>query len=378
MRIIDYLFSDPEETGWTISPIKFRRINLLVGDSGTGKSRLLNTISALANLILAEKAVGRALWKISFSLNDIVFEYELRTTANEAELNTSRVARELLVRKDKKSDVILIDRSESNFKYNGTELPKLSNTVTGINLLKEESDISPVFNGFKSVIARRFFGDELSRQFSFFAVPPEQLANIKKTNDLLRIAVAEIGFHNKVKLLSELFPEIYGQLIAIYKDAFPFVEEFKFFDISNIQSNMSFPFPASLFCFKENSVSKFISVHDISSGMQKLFLLILDVLLMRDGGVLLIDEYENSLGINAINFLPELINNINLDCQFILTSHHPYIINTIPIESWKVFHRDGVVVNVREGSEFKEKYQESSQENFIQLINDPYYVKGIK
>ena len=77
--------------------------------------------------------------------------------------------------------------------------------------------------------------------------------------------------------------------------------------------------------------------------MQKVFLLILDTILLQDAGILFIDEYENSLGISTINFFPDLIESTNQKCQFIITSHHPYIINRIPIESWKVFHRDGMM-----------------------------------
>jgi len=133
-----------------------------------------------------------------------------------------------------------------------------------------------------------------------------------------------------------------------------------------------------VFCIKEKNISQWISSRDISSGMQKIFLLILDTYLLQDSGILLIDEYENSLGINAINFLPDLINSINTKCQFIITSHHPYIINSIPIESWKVFHRNGMHVHITNGIDLKERYSNSSQEYFVQLINDPLYIGGIE
>jgi predicted ATPase len=112
--------------------------------------------------------------------------------------------------------------------------------------------------------------------------------------------------------------------------------------------------------------------------MQKLFLLILDTYLLQDGGLLLIDEYENSLGINAINFLPDLINTISQKCQFIITSHHPYIINSIPMESWKIFHREAMTIHITDGKILKERYSNSRQETFTQLINDPIYNGGIQ
>ena len=56
----------------------------------------------------------------------------------------------------------------------------------------------------------------------------------------------------------------------------------------------------------------------------------------------------------------------------------PYIINRIPIESWKVFHRDGMNVHITEGMQLKEKYSRSRQDHFVQLINDPIYNGGIQ
>ncbi len=37
--------------------------------------------------------------------------------------------------------------------------------------------------------------------------------------------------------------------------------------------------------------------------MQKVLLILTDVFILPEGGVYIIDEYENSLGLNAIDFL---------------------------------------------------------------------------
>ncbi len=112
--------------------------------------------------------------------------------------------------------------------------------------------------------------------------------------------------------------------------------------------------------------------------MQKIFLLALDIFLMPDGGIILIDEYENSLGINALNIFPDLIYDTNINCQYLISSHHPYIINRVPIEDWLVFNRKGTFVRIKSGKELKDKYSKSNQQNFIKLINDPFYTEGIE
>ena len=94
---------------------------------------------------------------------------------------------------------------------------------------------------------------------------------------------------------------------------------------------------------------------------------------MAKGSVYLIDEYENSLGVNAVNFLPGFLSEFGEDAQFLITSHHPYLINSTPMTNWSVFQRSGSKVKVQAGEELMVKYGPSKQDAFIQLINDPDY-----
>ncbi len=114
-------------------------------------------------------------------------------------------------------------------------------------------------------------------------------------------------------------------------------------------------------------------LHDLSSGMQKVLLIITDIITLPNNSIYIIDEYENSLGINAINFLPDFIISNGKDSQFITTSHHPYLINNIPVTDWQIFSRCGSTVTVKGGNELIGKYNKSKQDAFIQLMNDPAY-----
>ena len=49
-------------------------------------------------------------------------------------------------------------------------------------------------------------------------------------------------------------------------------------------------------------------------------------MLWPDGSVILIDEFENSLGVNCLDEITEDVVKESRRLQFILTSHHPYII----------------------------------------------------
>ena len=81
--------------------------------------------------------------------------------------------------------------------------------------------------------------------------------------------------------------------------------------------------------FKEIGVKDWIPVMGMSAGMYRTLIHIIELYLSADGTVILIDEFENSLGVNCIDELTtEMIGATNR-IQFIITSHHPYIINNI-------------------------------------------------
>lgn len=101
---------------------------------------------------------------------------------------------------------------------------------------------------------------------------------------------------------------------------------------------------------------------------------IAEMYLCADGTVFLIDEFENSLGINCINDLTQEMLESDRELQFIITSHHPYIINNIDFKYWKLVTRNGSIVKTREINDFIKG--QSSHDRFMQLIQLSQYKTG--
>ena len=376
MQLTRYKLSRIDENGWEFNSIALSRINLLVGDSGTGKSRLLNTIINFSKQLVSERIKYEGDWDIDFQVNGAAYKYKLVVKNSLQDINEKEIAYEELT--DSHTNKPLLKRDQDSVFWKDKEIPKLAKNISTIVMLKEEKEIREIYDGFRRIVARRFFGDELSQNFQFGAISPDIQKRFVEKKDAQVLLSEPFDFHNKMNLLKAIDPAMYSKIVDLYKKAFPYVTETSIQTLSQIFKSAPMPFEAPVFCIKEKEIANWIPVNDISSGMQKIFLLILDIFLMKDSGILLIDEYENSLGINAINFLPDLIYTISEKCQFIITSHHPYIINTIPIEDWHVFHRRGLTVTVKSGREMKEKYKTSKQEQFVQLINDPFYTGGVE
>jgi predicted ATPase len=125
---------------------------------------------------------------------------------------------------------------------------------------------------------------------------------------------------------------------------------------------------------KERGVNHWISQKYISSGMYKTLIQISECYLTAEGSVILIDEFENSLGVNCIDILSDLLSE-SRNLQFIITSHHPYIINKVGMEHWKIVTRKGGVVTAKDAKDFG--LGKSRHEAFMQLINLDEYNEGI-
>ncbi len=92
MKILEYEFKDVGEPNWTINKIIFTQLNLLVGLTASGKTRILNTIYNLFSvvqrkpviiptdqgLVQAETELKNGLWKLKLSESKKIYTYILK------------------------------------------------------------------------------------------------------------------------------------------------------------------------------------------------------------------------------------------------------------------------------------------------------------
>jgi len=120
--ITSYEFIGPEGDSWHFHQTELKQVNLLVGLSGAGKTRLLNTIFNIALFISTGEPFRRGTWKIDFTVNDKDYYWEY---IGVRESNKNYVSYELLKLKTEEEEV-LIKRKSGSFIYKGGEpLPKL-------------------------------------------------------------------------------------------------------------------------------------------------------------------------------------------------------------------------------------------------------------
>ena len=374
MRIKQVAFWD-NLLEWRFEPINFSNLALIVGVSGVGKTQILKGILRLKEIANGASLNGLA-WDITFStINDVEYQWqgEFETKKNpviipnqEDEAYHFRIVREHLSRN---GDTI-IERNSTEIKFKGNTTPKLSPFQSAVQILNQEEDILPVQQGFNKIL----YSDNFSVSFNAVFGMPQRVISIFSTSNssLDSIKSSNLPILIKIALIARCHPDIFHVIKRKFIDIFPQIEDIKVEAVEN-DDNPLFPnFPIQL---KEKSVNDWILQNNISSGMLKTLILISELYLSPEGTVILIDEFENSLGINCIDVVTDLLTE-RRNIQFILTTHHPYIINNISMEYWKIVTRKGGVVTVTDAKDLN--MGKSRHQAFTQLINLEEYNEGIR
>jgi len=360
---------------WRFEPICFSNLVLLVGVSGVGKTQILNGILNLQRIANGDSLNGLA-WDVTFSaINDVEYrwqgEFETKKVSaiipnKEDEIHQSRIVREHLFREGN----VIIERTPNEIKFKGKTTPKLSPFQSVVKILNQEEDISPVQQGFNKLI----YSDNESLVNGIYRTSIITTIQSKFFNDyrpLESVQASKMSILLKLALIARHHPDIFNKIKSKFIDVFFQVEDVK---IEIIEDNGTPPFSDFLIQIKEKSVEPWILQNNISSGMLKTLIHISELYLSPEGTVILIDEFENSLGINCIDVVTDLLVE-NRNIQFILTSHHPYIINNIGMEHWKIVTRKGGVVTVKDAKDLN--LGKSRHQAFTQLINLEEYNEGI-
>ncbi len=356
--------------GWRLEPVEFSNLNLLVGVSGAGKTKILDAILSLQKIAEGESLNGVE-WEVIFSTKDNE-EYIWRGQFNTIEksdtsfiyesgsYNQSEILTESLLLNQK----TLVERESAQIKFDGKDLPKLSAFESVIKIFKNEKLVEPVSNGFRQI---NHSDETMVSQNQIYPVPFSSLLSKYTTEE--EIINSELRTQVKLALVYRNVPQLFDDIKGEFVRVFPTVEDIKI-EPFNDYATREIPNVLKEFPFvyiKEQGVESWIEQGDISSGMYRTIIHIAELYLSPKGTLVIIDEFENSLGINCIDAVTEDLMLDQGDLQFILTSHHPYIINNIPMDYWKIVTRKGGVVTVRNAKELN--LGRSKHQAYLQLIN---------
>lgn len=372
-----------------------RRVTLLVGASGVGKTRILQALLDLKRLAKGASLDGVE-WEVEFvtapdlnyrwkgafenqgTLPDFFFDSLERKEGKDHE-RLKIIYEELYC-----NDQHIFVRNHEDILFNDVKTVRLTQHQSVIHLLKKEEILSTVYSNLLKIN----FSETVAAETSLFQSLDLTIA--EEYTSLEQIRESQLDTELKLYLAYLNAKPTFDRIRERFVEMFPSVE-----DLTSVEQisvgvlgpdwttlpPLSTPFPSHvkyvpLIQIKEKGVKHWIHKGQISSGMYRSLMHLCDLHLSANGSVFLIDEFENSLGVNCIGEVTNDLTIYQRDIQFILTSHHPYIINNIHYDNWKVITRKGGIVKTRNATEFN--LGKSKHQAFTQLINLDEYVEGVE
>lgn len=369
MKITSFAFRDPE-TGWHLSETRLDSLNLLVGGSGVGKTRILRALTFVARQANNKQNLsGSAEWTIAFEAGGSTIVWSARVGAKDGPLQIGEESPgEFKLEVLLKDGAVLVERGSETFSFEGRVLPaKLNREHSALSLLEREAAIQPIVQELNRVAVLdaktdahmfpRSFLDETLRY-----VYPDGKLDITLREGRTRYAQPTLLAY----LVNRLDPEKFSRVRSQFCDVFPVDDvDIKERELEDGQVHL-------MLRVRDRGSKHWIEEPDISDGMLRTLKLLIEVTFAAPGSVFLIDELENGMGTNC---LPEAAQSIleRTDCQFIITSHHPYVISNLPLTSWKLVSRRVSEVTVVPAHELHALEGASQRQAFWKLINSPEY-----
>ncbi|MFN9171381.1 MAG: AAA family ATPase, partial [Dolichospermum sp.] len=323
MKIQSFKFSNNKEN-WHIEEVKFESLNLLVGGSGVGKTRILKALELICDVAIGRnRNLDDLEWSINFSHLGQNYRWELQSSSlkdeeiilNVNESEQTEIVYEKLVQYDDDSELEILVRNDSDSKFNSEKLPKLKRTESAITLLSEEDLIIPVGKAFERLI----FNFETRQQLRIgLGSDPSKIPVYIENDEIQNFKEYFANFPPVVKAfyLQKFFPDVFNEIKEYYIDVFSEVNDVR------VSSERDKDGDCMLFFeIQENGLEDWIPQQRISSGMFRTLIFLVEVTAAPEESVILIDEFENSLGINCMAELTDFILDKSSDVQFILTSH---------------------------------------------------------
>lgn len=378
---------------WELEPTSFSQFNLLVGASGVGKTRILESLDQVRRAALfGAKVAPGCEWTLIFSLEKETYTWSAQTSPppldaqdiREADATIAssapdevRFIREKLERSSKE---VLVERDAESFVFLGKSLPRLNDSDSAISLLRHEAQLKPLQEAMRRFLVSRAHDSHRNIFFAFDKKATERIEARLTTLEELRRTDA-LNILSKALLLERVFPAEFAEIQAQFQAIFPQVEAVRAgtkAEFDPVQSNiLNASFDVLGVAIREKGLEGWLFQDRISSGMLRSLFHLLELALAPAGTIVLIDEFENSLGVNCLPQIADHLLQRSGELQFVITSHHPYVINNIPTHTWRVVTRRGSKVRVLTDQELPALRAGSRHDRFTLLLNLKEFEEGI-
>lgn len=352
------------ETGLKVERVDFfEDITLLVGLSGVGKTQILNAVEYSLNLAVRKDVIMRPYFvNMGIEIDGDIYEWVYKISGIEKEDILFENQEEYCIQYEKliKNGDVIFERCDEDIRVMGYDkVPQPKKDESLLSQYSEDEEFEKLISGIRKLYSVEMElavrGGIKSELFSKLKV--RVVETIRKGDNVPFKTFSHLPAAMKIYIVKHYYKDIYIKIFDAVKELFMEIE-----DIDVVEDE-----DREMYLVAIQVYGKKLLQHDISNGMLKTIYYIVELFTMSDNSLVLIDEFENGLGVNCIDLLSEILLFERKDLQFIITSHHPKIINGIEQNRWKIIDRYGSIVK----NSNSEKYGigNSQHEAYFNLIN---------
>ena len=340
---------------WTLEGFPLGNINLLVGKNATGKSRTLNIIRALGNLVAGDIKLHfkSGNYKVTFDKNGEAITYLLQ-------YEKSRVIREkLIIGSDSKLDrgrngagKIWADKEDKMMEFQAPD------TVLACVNRRDEKQ-HPFFEDlyqWGKALRHYYFGEKMGREYlaAFVKESEESQLNLKDAN-----LVVKIFAQGKKEFPQRFLEYIRSDMATIGYE----INDIKI----GMPKNVIFKGPMSQalkgLILKEEDLPGFTEQHEISQGMFRALSLVIQLNYSQLASVpscIVIDDIGEGLDYDRSTALIKLLikKAKASSVQLIMSTNDRFVMNNVPLKYWCVTQRLSNTCKVYNYENAKEKFDD--------------------
>ncbi len=352
-------------TGLKIERVVFNDdITLLVGLSGVGKTQILNAIEYSLKL-----AVNKNLrlepynTTLCFQIGEEVYVWSYRIQQDHAEDIFESKEIKYFFAYEKLQNIkgdILMQRTPDTIQVTGYDkVPTPKKDESLLVQYSEDAFVKPIISEMLKLypieIEMDVRGAIAQESFNMFKAKIKESFKENEKQPFEKFSHLPVPL--KIYITKKYYPQMYAQIFSAVKELFM---EINSIDIVEDPDR-------EIYMVAIDVYGKRLLQHEISNGMLKTIYYIVELITMSKNSLVLIDEFENGLGVNCIDVLAELLLGERRDLQFVITSHHPKIINQISNKKWKIIERDIATVKNFTAEEYG--IMHSQHDAYFNLIN---------
>lgn len=348
-------------------PVTFSDINLIVGKNATGKSKTINILRQLSDLLSGKVDLSNLIFDTS--TYDLLFENEGEIIEYFLDFVDGKVKQETL----KINNILKLDRAGKQLFYE--EVQKFLSIDIEDNKLalsRIDKQQQPFFNSLhnwgKNLNHYRFGGqlgkDTFLRDIN--SIKEDLDTELKNVNN-----VAEIFLIAKNKFGNDFISSIKSDLKQLS------------YNIKDVKTTKLKHFKNSAFglAVYEEDINDLTDQIEMSQGMFRVLSLIIQLnysLLLKTPSCILIDDIGEGLDYDRskelIKLIIDKIKGTNI--QILMTTNDRFVMNEIPLKYWSVIHRQpnkSIIYNYDNSKEIFDEFKYTGLSNFDFLSTEYYF-----